>query len=136
MLIIDPWVMDLGVQNEQAALIAAFIGRAQFRTHRRLGHVMNLGGDAERKRIEEWARLGKMCHEPVFCLRCGAGAGLDAWVRNDVLEQEWDELPNVGTLNAVQHMAVAFRYPCEGTRVARVAGAMLKGWLDNKGVKP
>lgn len=136
MLIIDPWLMDLGVQGPEQAHIAAYVGRAQFRVHRRLGHVMNLGGELERFRIEQQARYGKIAREAVYCLRCGAGATLDTWVRDDVLSESGEPALNIGSLNDIQLTAVAFRLPCQGTRVAKVAGDMLKGWLDARGVLP
>jgi hypothetical protein len=136
MRLIDPWLMDLGVQSPEAAHIAAFIGRAQFRTGRRLGHAMNIGGIAERVRIERHALLGRMSHEPIFCMRCGCGAQLSAWVQDDVLFEGSGETVAVDSLNERQLVAVAFRLPCQGTRITKVAGAMLAGWLDNSGVKP
>lgn len=136
MLVIDPWLLDLGVQSPEAAHIAAFIGRAQFRASRRLHHIMNIGGEAERSRIASAARLGKMSHEPVYCMRCGAGAMLSAWVQDDVLTEGGEYPPDITTLNPRQHMAVAFRLPCEGTRVSMALGAHLKRWLDAQGVRP
>lgn len=136
MLVIDPWLLDLGVMGGHAGHVAAVIGRCQFRTSRRLGHVMNLGGESERRRITEWAVLGKVAHEPVYCLRCGAGAALDSWVQSDALAEAGEPLPGLDKLTNVQMVAVAFRVNCEGARIVKTAVEYLRRYLDKRGVNP
>lgn len=136
MLIIDPWLLDLGTQGKEQAYVAALIGRCQFRVSKRLGHLINLGGAAERMRITEAARAGRVTREAVFCLRCGAGALLDSWVSDDILAEAGGVYEIPEGMTPLQMTAVAYRVPCEGTRVMRVAGAMLKKYLDDRGVNP
>lgn len=119
MMVGSDWLLAEVQRGERGADPARLILRTEILTAHRTGHILNLNGEYQRRKITHAMRYGAVAAVVVPCLRCGWQAKLTDWVRHAMRATD-ERQAALDLLYSPRHPEdTAYMRPCPGEGYAR-----------------
>ncbi len=127
-LIGDRWLQDMLMPGAQECKPASILLTCQILTFNHTGHLIALNDELPRRRITIAARHGGLPPIYVRCMRCGALARLNDWIKAAELVSA-ERVVRAATLRATRPSAqTSFLMPCEGNQQLVDSAPLLDIW--------